>query len=151
MTRRGFAWLLAALLVAGCGGGAGGADWPELGTEADPVDVDPRVLEPAVDPIRVPLDPASAFERPWDFFTEVDVPDVEGGTLREGMEVHRYPNLTVAGHYRGTGTYVFHDTDASAFYLWGDDFAGHFDGMVGPFAGDPREVLPAVAVPRTGG
>jgi len=122
--------------------------WPTLGSETEAVDIDPSLIE-AAGSAATPTytDPFSSPESPWQFYETVDLADVENGTLRPGVVSHHYPHVTVAGHYRATGTYVFHVAEEDLFYLWGDDMAGHFDGMVGPFRGDPRIVLPQAGLP----
>ncbi|MDH3261406.1 MAG: hypothetical protein OEM81_05325 [Acidimicrobiia bacterium] len=118
------------------------SDWPTLGSETGVVDIDPRLIQAAGSAENPSYtDPFSSPELPWQFFDTVDFADVENGTLRPGVMSHHYPHVTVAGHYLATGTYIFHVAEEDLFYMWGDDLAGHFDGMVGPFRGDPRVVL----------
>ena len=118
-------------------------DWPALGSATEAIDIDPSLLPAAGSAgTATYADPFYAPELPWQFYETVDFADVENGTLRPGVVSHHYPHVTVAGHYRATGTYVFYVVEEALFYLWGDDMAGHIDGMVGPFQGDPRIVLP---------
>lgn len=139
--RLSFSLLVVIVGLASCTSPPAG-DWPTLGSETEPIDIDPNLLQ-AVGTAETPtyLDPFSSPEFPWQFYETVDFADLEEGVLRPGVVSHHYPHVTVAGHYRATGTYVFHLVEEDLFYLWGDDMAGHNDGMVGPFQGDPRNVL----------
>jgi hypothetical protein len=87
-------------------------------------------------------DPYFSPETPWHFYEQVEYPSLDAGIVRSGVISHHYRYMTVADHYQGTGTYVYYLPRESIFYLWGDDFMGHHDGMVGPFQGDPRIILP---------
>ncbi len=66
-----------------------------------------------------------------------DTPVSRSRYLRGGcMQVNRY---------RATGTYVYYLPKQNVFYLYGDCGMNHFDGVAGPFAGDPRLVLKKLA------
>ena len=93
-----------------------------------------------------------------DFFSEwkgIDPSHIEKSILRPDVMMRHYPNALVGDalsrhdsfrlHHRYTGTYVFYLPRQNVFYLWGDCGMSHFDGVSGPFEGDPRLVLKKLA------
>ena len=124
-------------------------EWPPLGAACAWVNVDLSLLDPAREIASVrSLDPSRSGELPIAFYEEWSSANPESGELRPGIIMHHYETMTVAGHYFATGTYVYYLERDGVFYLWGDDMMGHFDGMVGPFSGDPRRMLPGATSPR---
>jgi hypothetical protein len=118
-------------------------EWPVLGTESQRFDIDPGLLQTVVSGNAPAFtDPYFSPEMPWQFYEQVDYPNLEAGIVRSDVILRQYRHVTVAGHYHGTGTYVYYLPRENIFYLWGDDFMGHHDGMVGPFRGEPRIILP---------
>ena len=113
------------------------ANWPSIDRGEDAKNLDPSRLSPAS--VTTEINPYGSILQPFDFYVNGDFLT---GQLRPGVMSHHYGNITVAGHYHGSGTYVYYLPDEDAFYLWGDDYMGHIDGMVGPFRGDPRCILP---------
>ena len=121
-------------------------NWPSIGSVEQTINIDPNLLELAeIDDSTPMVDPFYSRLTPFDFYIDWKVGDPTEGQLRPDVILHHYPYLTVANHYQATGTYVYYLPHDNIFYLWGDDWASHFDGMVGPFSGDPRIVLPQVA------
>jgi hypothetical protein len=118
-------------------------EWPILGNESRRFDIDPNLLQ-TVDSGNTPayIDPYFSPEMPWQFYERVEYPNLDSGIVRSDVMLRHYRYVTVAGHYHGTGTYVYYLPREDIFYLWGDDFMGHHDGIVGPFQGDPRIILP---------
>jgi len=96
---------------------------------------------------RLYLDPYYSARTPLDFYVDDPAKSLNERELRANVEHHVYPHMTVQGHYFGTGTHVFYLPNDGSFYLWGDDYMSHFDGVVGPFAGDPRTELLRAASP----
>lgn len=68
--------------------------------------------------------------------------------LRAGV-IKYHTCFTVSGHYL-EGTDVYYLPKEKVFFLNGGCAMNHFDGVVGPFVGDPRVILPKVAVPDKG-
>ena len=139
--------LAALLLVASCqSNSTTSPEWPPLGSEDAPFNIDPQLLAtPGTTNLPTYADPYFSPLMPWQFYQELPYPDLEKGTLLSGVIMYHYPYVTyvtVARHYRGSGTYVYFLPNESLFYLYGDDYMDHHDGMVGPFAGDPRIILP---------
>ncbi len=122
--------------------------WPLIGGPCRRMDIDTSLLEPAISSNdNVELDPYYSDKIPTLFYRDTSYgawPD-NRQNLRENVMLHVYPYLTVEGHYFGTGTYVYYLEAEELFYLWGNDFMDHKDGMVGPFVGDPRKELRRVA------
>ena len=118
-------------------------EWPVLGNKSRRFDINPGLLQ-AVISGNMPAytDPFSSAEMPWQLYEQLEYPNLDEGSLRSDVMSHHYRYVTVAGHYHGTGTYIYYLPRENVFYLWGDDFMGHHDGMVGPFIGDPRIILP---------
>jgi len=122
--------------------------WPQLGDPCLWVNVDTSRLQfvgGAEDPQH--LDPFYSGHQPSAIFKDWPVERFAGQGSEPGIDLAHYRHMTVRGHFYGTGTYVYYLGAEDVFYLWGDDFTDHFDGMVGPFEGDPRAILPAVAEP----
>ena len=118
-------------------------EWPILGNENRRFDIDPGLLQLVVsDHTPAYTDPYFSPEMPWQFYEQVEYPNLDTGIVRSDVISHHYRYVTVAGHYHGTGTYIYYLSRENIFFLWGDDFMGHHDGMVGPFQGDPRIILP---------
>lgn len=65
---------------------------------------------------------------------------VRNNKLRDGV-IKYHICRTVNGHYR-SGTNVYYLVKKKVFFLNGDCGMNHMDGMIGPFVGDPRKVLP---------
>ncbi len=59
----------------------------------------------------------------------------------EGVHVQSYGGPGPSGH--GLVTTVYFVVAARVFYLHSNCGQGHMDGILGPFQGDPREVLAA--------
>ena len=117
-------------------------EWPTLGSEEATFNIDPQLLPtPGTPGLRTYTDPYFSPLTPSHFYQELSYPDLLEGKLVRGVIVYHYPYVTVAGHYRGSGTYVYYLPRQSLFYLYGDDYMDHNDGMVGPFDGDPRITL----------
>jgi len=118
-------------------------EWPPLGSDDALFKLDPQLLPtPEAPDLQTYTDPYFSPLTPEQFYQELPYPDLDNGALLPGVIMHHYRYVTVAGHYFATGTYVYFLPTESLFYLYGDDHMGHHDGMVGPFAGDPRIILP---------
>ena len=118
-------------------------EWPILGNGSRRFDIDPDLLQLVVsDHTPAYTDPYFSPEMPWQFYEQVEYSKLDAGIVRSDVISHHYRYMTVAGHYHGTGTYIYYLPRENIFYLWGDDYMGHHDGMVGPFQGDPRIILP---------
>lgn len=76
--------------------------------------------------------------------------DYSGGPavhkLRDGV-IKYHTCFTVSGHYL-SGADVYYLPKEKVFFLDGQCTMNHLDGVVGPFVGDPRIILPRVAVPN---
>ena len=122
--------------------------WPSLGSPCNWMDIETAQLTPAnTSSTLVNLDPYYSAQTPNDLYVDDPLESLNERELRADVELHVYPHMTVEGHYFGTGTHVYYLPDDGLFYLWGDDYMSHFDGMVGPFAGDPRMELARAASP----
>jgi len=116
------------------------------------MDIDTNLLKPAegfADYIE--LDPYNSREWPTRFYVDTSHgawPD-NRRNLRENVILHIYPYLTVKGHYLYPGSYVYYLEEEDIFFLWGSCIMNHYDGMVGPFVGDPRKELRRVALSQT--
>ncbi len=142
--------LLVLLIVACSSFSVEKIEWPQLGTSDDPVNIDVSLLEasPQIANCSV-LHPSTSPQRlPKDWLNH----STQSGEILPGIVMHHYGYMRVMEHYFNSGTYVYYLVNENEFYLWGDDWMGHFDGMVGPFSGDPTRELPqaisSVANPR---
>jgi hypothetical protein len=113
--------------------------WPSLQGN-----IDSRQLPtPSVLSGPVQIDPYGSRLSPAQFYEELtSLSELRTGKLLSGVVMHQYPEVTVGGHFFGTGTYVYYLPDENVFYLFGDDYMDHIDGVIGPFTGDPRVLLP---------
>ena len=113
--------------------------FPVIGSAGSPVDISPARLPRAKAPPEIT--PASLFEN-WDG-TLVTREGTARTDLRPkaGVLFHRYPYMTVGGHFRPTGTFVCYAPDKGVFFLLGDCVMDHAERLWGPYAGDPRKVL----------
>ncbi len=144
--------LYACLLLTGCINSqeSTAVSWPSLGSPCNWMNVDTSQLTPANTSGRlVHLDPYFSSETPDAFFVGNPLKSLYERELHANVELQIYPHLTVEGHYFGTGTHVFYLPEDGLYYLWGDDYMSHFDGMVGPFTGNPRLELSAAASPSS--
>ena len=124
--------------------------WPLLGSPCNWMDIETSQLTPAnTSGGLLDLDPYFSSQTPDAFFVDDPLKSLNERELRSDVELHIYSHLTVEGHYFGTGTHVFYLPEDRLFYLWGDDYMSHFDGMVGPFAGDPPMELSVAASPSS--
>ena len=113
--------------------------FPKLGSMNSPVDLSAARLAPT--------------ERVGPFLGEALFDNWDGSLItkegnartdlrpKSGILLHHYPNVTVDGHFRASGTFVCYDKKKNAFFLFGDCVMGHLDPPLGPFDGDPRELL----------
>ncbi|KKM60117.1 hypothetical protein LCGC14_1545110 [marine sediment metagenome] len=113
--------------------------FPVIGTPGSSVDISPARLSAAKN--RHAIAVASLFET-WDS-TLVTHQGAVRTDLRPkaGVLLHRYPYMTVGGHFRQTGTFVCYVPKKGVFLLFGDCVMNHVDLQMGPYAGDPRKVL----------
>ena len=113
--------------------------FPVIGSAGSPVDISPARLQKAETPPAIA--PGSLFEN-WDG-TLITRQGTARTDLRPkaGVLFHRYPYMTVGGHFRPTGTFVCYAPDKGAFFLLGDCVTNHAELLWGPYAGDPRKVL----------
>ncbi len=119
-------------------------EWPSLGTMCEWVDVHTIQLANGHEISRPQeLQPYNSLQHPGEFY-------VSEGELQLGVVMHHYPYMTVMGHYFASGTYVYYLPDDNEFYLWGDDWMSHLDGMVGPFLGNPTLLIPEAVEPYGG-
>ena len=124
--------------------------WPSLGSPCNWMDIETELLTAAKTRSKsINLDPYYSSQTPNDFYVDDPLKSLNERELRADVELHVYPHMTVEGHYFGTGTHVFYLPEDGLFYLWGDDYMSHFDGMVGPFSGDPRIELARAASPAS--
>lgn len=124
--------------------------WPLIGNPCSWMNIETGQLTPANTSSKtVNLDPYYSSQTPNDFYIDDPLKSMNERELRADVELHVYPHMTVEGHYFGTGTHVFYLPNDGLFYLWGDDYMSHFDGMVGPFSGDPRIELARAASPAS--
>ncbi|MDH3752890.1 MAG: hypothetical protein OEU32_03370 [Acidimicrobiia bacterium] len=138
-----FAILLVAVLAASCSNPEP-AVWPDLGADdlfsGDPVRIDISMFDAV---------PGAIFD-PHDTVGPGDSPAInrlfEQRQAGSVLERH-YPNATL---YDGdaplsNGVKVLFVEEDDQFFLLEDHMAGHFDSPIGPFRGDPRELLLAAA------
>jgi len=138
------------LILTACSGSEniGPSAWPSLGDSCAWMNIDIARLTPAnSEGLLVELDPFFSAQMPFDFYLPAPGAQLQDRNLRNGIEHHHYPHLMVVGHYFGSGTHVYFLPEDKVFYLWGDDYMDHSDGMVGPFLGDPRKELRMAASP----
>lgn len=116
-----------------------GAGFPPIGSPGSPLNILPEQMQTA--------NRAQQFAGPslfdnWDgtLITQEGNPRAD---LRpkEGILLHRYPNVTVGGHFKATGTFVCYVQSKNVYFLFGDCVMGHMDPPMGPYAGDPRKAL----------
>ena len=140
--------MLACFFAYGCGrvqqkdqrtDGHGEGGFPVIGTTGFSVDISPTRLPVAENRHSSAI--ASLFEN-WD-----GTLSTREGTARTdlrpkaGVLLHRYPHMTVGGHFRATGTFVCFVPDKGVFFLFGDCGMNHIEDSIRPYAGDPRKVL----------
>jgi hypothetical protein len=113
--------------------------FPVIGSAGSPVDISPARLRKAETPPAITA--ASLFEN-WDGTLITREGRVRTDLRpKAGVLLHRYLYMTVGGHFRPTGTFVCYVPDKGVFLLLGDCVMNHAELLVGPYAGDPREVL----------